>query len=95
MNKLEEKATELVAIAKMFGLEAQSHARGNEFVDIRYTTDKANIYTLISYTETNRVKVETWERNAGKTEKVATKYLGELFAYVAASEKRHAEKADA
>jgi hypothetical protein len=95
MNKLEEKAAELIAIAKMFGLEAESHTRGNEFVDIRYITEKANIYTLISYTETNRVKIETWERNAGKTEKVAVKYLGELFKYVAATEARHARKASA
>jgi hypothetical protein len=93
MNKLEEKAAEVIAIAKVFGLKAESHPRGNEFVDIRYATEKANIYTLISYTETGRVKVETWERNARKSETVAAKYLGELFASVAASERRHAAKA--
>jgi hypothetical protein len=92
MNKLEEKATELIAIAKMFGLEANSRPRGNEFVDIEYHTKKARIYTLISYTETGRVKIDTWETNGRKRETVPAKYLGELFSSVARSEERHALK---
>jgi len=95
MNKLEEKANELIAIAKMFGLEADSRPRGNDFVDIEYHTKKARIYTLISYTETGKVKIDTWETNGRKRETVPAKYLGELFSSVAATEARHARKASA
>jgi hypothetical protein len=95
MNKLQEKATELIEIAKVFGLEAHARPRGDEFVDIEYITKKSRIYTCLSYTETGKVRIDTWETNAGKRETVPAKYLGELFSYVAATEKRHAQKASA
>ena len=92
MNKLQEKANELIALAKDNGLEANSRPRGNDFVDIEYTTKRARIYTMISYTETGRVKVDTWETNGRKRETVPAKYLGDLFSSVARNEERYALK---
>jgi hypothetical protein len=92
MNKLEEKAAELIALAKDNGLEAASRKRGEDIIDIEYFTKRARIQTLITYTETGRVKVDTWEWTAKKRETVPAKYLGDLFYSVARSEERHALK---
>jgi hypothetical protein len=72
MNKLEEKAAELVALGESYGYTPNTDSRANgQFVYVFYNH---KLRSLISFTETGKVKVESWERD-GKTINISLKNL--------------------
>jgi hypothetical protein len=81
MNKLQEKANELIAIANSFGIECQTQERGDYAVDVFYKVRGGRLVSVISYTDNGRARVETRESNARKIEKVSLKSLPEILEY--------------
>ena len=81
MNKLQEKATELIAIAEDYGIETQTQERADYAIDIFYKIRGGRLVSVISYTDNGRARVETRESNARKIEKVSLKSLPELLEY--------------
>ena len=81
MNKLQEKAAELVAMANSFGIECQTQERGDYAVDVIYKVRGSRLISFIAYTNSNRASVETRESNARKVEKISLKSLPELLEY--------------
>jgi hypothetical protein len=65
MNKLQEKAIELIALGESYGYTPEIHTTGLDgcFVYVFYNN---NIGSLISFTETGKVRVESWERTYKK-----------------------------
>lgn len=80
MNKLEEKAQELLTMALNHGLTCQVIERPN-YIEINYQTAprEGQLYSFISYTETERASVETYERHGGKRTRVSMKALPDYF----------------
>ena len=87
MNKLEEKAKEILAIADSFGIEYEIENRTGHnsqevyLINIDYKTTGSKFYSCISYTETERARVESWEKMGGRWERVSVKSLPDYFEY--------------
>ena len=88
MNKLQEKAAELVAMANSHGLETQTQERGDYAIDIIYKIRGGRLVSVISYTSNGRASVETRESNARKIERVSLKSLPEILEYFGERAKR-------
>jgi hypothetical protein len=65
MDKLQDKARELVALGESYGYtpEIDPTENGN-FVYVFYNN---SIGSLLSFTETGKVKIESWERGRKRT----------------------------
>jgi hypothetical protein len=96
MNALEAKAYELADMAKAHGLEPKIEVRGDWIV---YITYKSRFFSQISYTDTGKVSVKSWESNGVRRESVALKHLDEVLKYAGeakriADERRAKKEAD-
>jgi hypothetical protein len=97
MNKLQEKAAELVALGESYGLEPKTNSQSDWVVYVDYTNA---ITSLIYFTDTGKVCVETWDYKGRRKEKVALKNLEEVLEYEvkdikdreARAKERHARK---
>jgi hypothetical protein len=78
MNKLEEKAEELANMARQYGLEPVIQKHGDWYVNVDY---HKSFYSHVSYTDTGRVSVKTWEKVFSKWESVALKSLDEYLEF--------------
>jgi hypothetical protein len=78
MNKLEEKAAELVALGESYGLKPKIEGQSDWVVYVDYTNA---ITSSIYFTDTGKVSVETWDHNGRRKEKVALKNLAEVLEY--------------
>ncbi len=81
MDKLQDKARELVALGQKYGLDPKIEGQSDWVVYVDYTN---NITSLIFYTDTEKVSVQTWDYNGGRRkEKIALKNLEQTLEYVA------------
>jgi hypothetical protein len=92
MNKLQEKATELIALAGSCGIETITQTRGNYAVDIEYKVRKGRLISTITYTETGRVSIATWESYPAFSNRVSLKNLGDYLKAHARDMAEHAER---
>ena len=88
MNALEAKAVELSDLAKTYGLEAKMDVRGDWLVYLDYTH---NLSSVITYTETGKVRVESYQFGRRK-EKVSLKNLDEYLQWASEAKKSADEK---
>lgn len=88
MNALEAKAIELAEMAKGYGLNPEIDVRGDWLV---YITYKSRFYSQVSYTDTGKVSVKSWESNGVRRESVALKHLDEILKY-AGEQKKSADE---
>lgn len=101
MNKLQEKANELIAIANSFGIEyeienREGHNNGILYaVIIDWKTTEGRFYTNVSYTETEKARAETWEKMGGRWERVSLKSLPDYFRYHAEQNQKQPQKVSA
>lgn len=79
MNALEIKATELVEMAAGYGVKAEVLSTPN-YVRVTFFS---NLYSIITETETGKVRVESIERYPAKSQKVSLKALPEYVSYLA------------
>jgi hypothetical protein len=79
MNALEIKAAELVEMAAGYGVKAEVLSTPN-YVRVEFFQ---NLYSLITFTETGKVKVESVERYPAKSQTVSLKALPEYVSYLA------------
>jgi len=97
MNKLQDKARELVALGQTYGLEPKIEGQSDWVVYVDYTN---NLTSLIYFTDTEKVRVETWDYSGRRKEKIALKNLDQVLEYVAKdikdrearAKERHARK---
>ena len=81
MNKLEEKANELAAIAKSYGLEPIVEVHLDWYANVDYTS---NISSHIFFTETGKVSVKTKNYHGGsRTETIAARDLEDYLKWTA------------
>jgi hypothetical protein len=98
MNKLQEKAKELLTIADSFGIDYQienreGHNSGIIYaVIIDYKTTQGKFYTEISYTETEKARAESWEKIGNKWERVSLKSLPDYFRYHAEENRKQPKR---
>ena len=78
MNKLQEKAAELVALGESYGLKPKIDGQSDWVVYVDYTNE---ITSLIYFTDTGKVCVETWDYKGRRKEKVALKNLEQVLEY--------------
>ena len=78
MNKLQEKATELIAMGESYGLEPEVSRQGDFLVCVDYNQ---NLYSQISFTKTGKVSVKSFERLGRKTETVSLKALSDYLRF--------------
>jgi hypothetical protein len=64
MDKLQDKARELVALGKSYGYTPEIDPANEYFVYVFYNN---SIGSLLSLTETGKVRVESWERGRKRT----------------------------
>ena len=101
MNKLEEKAAELIAIADSFGIEYEIENRlGHDSQDlylviINYKTTQGRFYSSVQYSETKKASVETWEHIGSRRERVSLKSLPDFFRYHAEENQKQPQKVSA
>jgi hypothetical protein len=92
MNALEAKAIELADMAKAHGLDPKMDVRGDWLVYLDYTH---NFSSVITYTETGKVRVESYDFHGGcRKEKISFKNLDECLQW-AAERKKSAEERQA
>lgn len=89
MNALEAKALELSELAKSYGLEPKMQVRGDWLVYLDYTH---NLHSAITFTDTGRVSVKSWERWGRKNESVSFKSLDSYLRYAGEQKKEADEK---
>jgi hypothetical protein len=88
VNTLETKATELAELAKSYGLDPKIQVRGDWLVYVDYTH---NFHSVITYTETGKVRVESFDIHGGnRKEKISLKNLDECLQW--ASERKISEE---
>jgi hypothetical protein len=86
MNALEAKAIELADMAKAHGLDPKMDVRGDWLVYLDYTH---NFYSIITYTETGKVRVESFDVHGGcRKEKISHKNLDECLQWAGERKKR-------
>ncbi len=90
MNKLQDKARELVALGQTYGLEPKIEGQSDWVVYVDYTN---NITSLIYFTDTEKVRVETWDYSGRRKEKIALKNLEQVLEYVAKDIKDREQRA--
>lgn len=78
MNKLQEKARELVALGQSYGLDPKIEGQSDWVVYVDYTNA---ITSSIYFTDTGKVSVETWDHKGRRKEKVSFKNLAEVLEY--------------
>jgi hypothetical protein len=80
MNKLQEKANELVALGESYGYapEIDPSGNGEHYVYVFYNN---SIGSLLSFTETGKVRVESWERGRKRTNISLTNLASHLQGY--------------
>ena len=96
MNALEAKALELSELAKGYGLEPKMQVRGDWVVYLDYSF---TFYSVITFTDTGKVSVKSWERIGGRRESVALRSIEEYLQYAGerkklADERRARKEAD-
>jgi hypothetical protein len=85
MNALEAKAVELSDLAKTYGLEPKIDIRGDWLVYLDYAH---NLSSVITYTETGKVRVESYDFHGGRRkEKVSLKNLDEFLQWAGEAKK--------
>jgi hypothetical protein len=89
VNTLETKATELAELAKSYGLDPKIQVRGDWLVYVDYTH---NLHSAITFTDTGRVSVKSWERFGRKSESVSLKSLDSYLRYAGEQKKEEAKK---
>jgi hypothetical protein len=87
MNKLQEKATELIAMGESYGLEPQISRASDFFVCVDYN---GNLYTQISFTQTGKVSVKSFERVGRRTENVSLKALSDYLRFFGEEKRKRA-----
>jgi hypothetical protein len=87
MNKLQEKAAELIAIGESYGLEPQVSRASDFFVCVDYNQ---SLYSQISFTETGKVSVKSFERYGRKTESVSLKSLSDYLRFFGEEKRKRA-----
>ena len=81
MDKLQDKARELVALGESYGLQPKIEGQSDWVVYVDYTN---NITSLVYFTDTEKVRVETWDYHGGRRkEKIAFRNLEQTLEYVA------------
>lgn len=80
MNKLQDKASQLVATAEFYGLKCEVIERPY-YIEVNYETAprEGQLYSFIQYSETERASVETYEKHGGKRTRVSMKALPDYF----------------
>jgi hypothetical protein len=78
MNKLQEKANELVALGESYGYAPEIDPANEHFVYVFYNN---SIGSLLSFTETGKVRVESWERGRKRTNISLTNLASHLQGY--------------
>ena len=80
MNKLQDKASQLVKMAQLHGLNCEVIERPM-YIELKYETapSEGAFYSFIQYSETERASVETWEMYGGKRVRVSMKALPDYF----------------
>jgi hypothetical protein len=78
MNKLEEKVAELVALGESYGYTPEIDTANKHFVYVFYNN---SIGSLLSFTETGKVRVESWERGRKRTNISLTNLASHLQGY--------------
>jgi hypothetical protein len=89
MNALEVKANELADMARAYGLEPEIEVRGDWLVFVRYS---GRFYSQVSYTNTEKVSVKSWDSDGVSRESVALKHLDEVLKYVGERKKNADER---
>jgi hypothetical protein len=89
MNALEAKALELSELAKGYGLEPTTDIRGDWFVCLTYNR---SLHSEITFTDTGKVCVKSWERIGRKRESVALRHLDEVLRWAGEAKKTADEK---
>ena len=80
MNNLQNKADELINKAAEFGINAQITMSNPYQIVVQYAP---RFYSVIGFSETNRVRVLNYEQVGRRTDKVSTKNLPDWFAFYA------------
>jgi hypothetical protein len=81
MNKLEQKASELIAMAEAYGIETKTQQRGDYALDILYKVKGSRILSVITYTDSGRASVETYESTPRKKTKISLNALADHLEY--------------
>jgi hypothetical protein len=90
MNKLQEKAAELLDLANQQNNPGNVVWINGASVLIEYS---GNLYSRITLTETGRARVESWESAGRKTENISLKALPDYLRYHAERLQEQKEKA--
>jgi hypothetical protein len=87
MNKLQEKATELIAMGESYGLEPQITTASDFLVCVDYNQ---KLHTEISFTETGKVSVKSFQRLGRKTESVSLIALSDYLRFFGEEKRKRA-----
>ena len=83
MNDLTAKSLELVSLAREYGITPAVQVNINS-ATVRYNN---RLYSVLTFTDTGKVSVKTWDKTGSKHESVSKKVLGEYLAFYAANTK--------
>ena len=87
MNKLEEKAAQLIALGESWGLTPTKETVKDHTIYITYAR---GLGSVITYTEKGKASVYSYENTARKRETVSTKNLPQYLSFYAARERKKA-----
>ena len=87
MNKLQEKAVELIAMGESYGLDPEVSRESDFLVCVDYNQ---NLYTQISFTQTGKVSVKSFNRVGRRTENVSLKALGDYLRFFGEEKRKRA-----
>jgi hypothetical protein len=87
LNKLEEKAAELIALGQSYGLNPTTETVKDHTIYITYSR---GLGSVITYTEKGKASAHNYEKTARKTETISAKNLPDFLKFYAARENKKA-----
>jgi hypothetical protein len=89
MNNLQEKAREILALSKSYGLTPQLEKVEDDRINIKHANQ---FWTVVSLTPKGRVSVSSLEKASGRFTDIATKNLPVYLEKYARREKKEGAK---
>jgi hypothetical protein len=90
MNKLQEKANELIAIAQSYGIECETTGANPDYaLKVKYKVGGL-FYSVISRDHLGEINITNWDKSDGRLNRVFSPFLKQYFEHYAKLEKENA-----
>jgi hypothetical protein len=87
MNKLEEKANELIAMAEAYGIECEITGANPDYaLKVKYKV-RTLFYSVISSDHLGEITITNWDKSEGRLNRVFSPFLKQYLEHYAQLEK--------